>query len=266
MSRAELAGFLRNRRARVHPPRVDDRPRRTPGLRREEVAQRAGMSVEYYTRLEQARGAHPSPRILESLSGALALDPADRQRLFALAGTAPAAPPVVPRTVRPHVADLLHRMPGAAVVVTAASYDVIAWNPLAEALLGHLAVDRNIARRHFLDPRHRSSDTEDFGEVVVARLRAAATRYPADAGLAQLLAELHAGSASFSQLWDADPTRTPGRRTKTVDHPVAGPLQVSCDVLLVPEDDQQVVFVTAVPGSPDERALHRLAHLSPAGV
>jgi hypothetical protein len=217
------------------------------------------MSVEYYTRLEQARGAHPSPRILESLSGALELDPADRQRLFAIAGTSPIAPPVVPRSIRPHVADLLSRMPGAAVVVTAASYDVIGWNPLAEALLGHLDADRNLARRHFLDRRRRVSSADDFGEVAVARLRAAATRYPADAGLARLLAELHAGSASFRELWDADPTRTPGRRTKTVDHPVAGRLQVSCDVLLVPEDDQQVVFVTAVPGSPDERALHRLA-------
>lgn len=256
MSRAELAAFLRDRRARLHP--ADDGPRRTPGLRREEVAVRASMSVEYYTRLEQGRGARPSARILESLSRALELDAADRTRLFALAAAAPTPPATVPRDVGPHVVELLHRIPGTAVIVTAATYDVVASNALADALLGHLGTEPNLARRFFLDGRHWSSDTDGFAEVAVARLRAAATRYPSDRGLTTLLAELHAGSALFRELWAAEPTRTPGHRTKTVDHPVAGRLRVDCDVLLVPEDDQQVVLVTARQGSPDEQALRGL--------
>jgi transcriptional regulator with XRE-family HTH domain len=258
MSRAELAGFLRDRRARLRPDRADDRPRRTPGLRREEVAQRAGMSVEYYTRLEQARGARPSQRVVESLSAALELDRADRTRLFALADAAPAPPRLVPRQVRGHVVELLHRMPATAAIVTAATYDVVAANPLGAALLGHLAEEPNLARRHFLQGRHWSEDADGFGEVAVARLRAAATRYPADPDLARLLRELH-GTARFRQLWAAEPTSTPGHRTKTVEHPVVGRLHVTCDVLLVPEDDQQVVLVTAAPGSRDEEALRSLA-------
>ena len=264
MLKAELAGFLRDRRARLRPPRPDERPRRTPGLRREEVAQRAGMSVEYYTRLEQARGAKPSPRILESLSVALELDRADHDRLFALAATAPAAPRAVPREVRPHVAELLYRMPATAAIVTAATYDVVASNPLAEALLGHLHTEPNLARRYFLHGRHWSSGADGFAEVAVARLRAAATRYPSDPDLARLLRELRAGSALFRELWAADPTHTPGHRTKIVDHPVAGRLHVTCDVLLVPEDDQQVVLITAAPGSLDARALRSLAPATPA--
>lgn len=255
MSKAELAGFLRDRRTRLRPPDQDGRPRRTPGLRREEVAQRASMSVEYYTRLEQARGATPSPRILASLSAALELDRADRTRLFALTAATPAAPRRVPRDVRPHVAELLHRMPATAALVTAATYDVIACNPLAEALLGHLHAEPNLARRLFLHGRHWSSDADGFAEVAVARLRAAATRYPSDPELARLLHELRDGSTLFRELWAADPTCTPGHRIKIVDHPVAGRLQVTCDVLLVPEDDQQVVLITADPGSRDERAL-----------
>lgn len=264
MSKDELAGFLRERRARLRPSIPDDRPRRTPGLRREEVAQRASMSVEYYTRLEQARGANPSPRILESLSAALELDPADRHRLFAVAEATPAAPPAVPRRVRPHVVQLLHRMPSTAAIVTAATYDVIACNPLAEALLGHLDTERNLARRYFLQGRHWSSGADGFAQVAVARLRAAGSRYPADPALARLLRELDAGSALFREVWADDPTLTPGHRIKTVDHPIAGRLRVTCDVLLVPDDDQQVVLITAEPGSPDERALRSLVAPKPA--
>lgn len=263
MSKAELAVFLRDRRARVRPDGSDPRPRRTPGLRREEVAARASMSVDYYTRLEQGRGARPSARILEALGAALELDAADRLRLFALAAAAPTPPRRVPRAVRPHVAALLERMPGTAAIVTAARYDVVAANPLAEALLGHLEVEPNLARRYFLHGRHWSSTDGGFADVAVARLRAAATRYPADPGLADLVAELRAGSDLFRERWAADPTRTPGHRVKTVDHPVAGRFQVTCDVLLVPEDDQQVVLVTAEPGSRDERALRSLVAARP---
>ncbi|HYZ57370.1 MAG TPA: helix-turn-helix transcriptional regulator [Streptosporangiaceae bacterium] len=263
MARDELARFLRDRREGLRPGDVGllaGTRRRTPGLRREEVAGLACMSVDYYVRLEQARGPRPSPRILQALAGALRLVPAERTHLFRLAGVAPEPPLGPPREVRPYVAGLLHRMPETAVVVTAASYDVIAWNPLAEALLGNLRARPNLARRRFLfRDQVLTTGHEEFGEIAVARLRAAAGRYPRDAALAALLAELRAGSAEFSEIWATNPVRAPGHRTKTMTHPELGRLRINCDILTVPDDDQQVVFMTADPATPTARALHHLA-------
>jgi transcriptional regulator with XRE-family HTH domain len=266
MARQELAVFLRDRRQGLRPADVGlpaGSRRRTPGLRREEVAGLAAMSVEYYARLEQARGPRPSPRILDALTGALRLSPAEQAHLFRLAGASPLPPPGPVRQVRPHVAGLLRRLPGTAVVVTDASYDVIAANPLARALLGGLGEEPNLARRRFLGHSSRAtSGAEEFGPIAVARLRAAADRYPRDQRLARLLAELRTGSEEFAAIWDTNPVRAPGHRVKTFAHPEVGPVRVNCDVLVIPEDDQQVVFVTADPGSPSARALR---HLSRAG-
>jgi transcriptional regulator with XRE-family HTH domain len=262
--RHELARFLRGRRELLVPADVGlpgEPSRRTRGLRREEVAELAHMSVDYYARLEQARGPRPSPRILDALTGVFRLTPAERTHLFRLAGTqvTPLAAPV--RTVRPHVAALLERIPDTAAVVTDATYDVIAWNPLAGALFGggDFGARPNLARRRFLGRPMESSSAEEFGYVLVARLRRAADRYPHDPGLARLLAELRAGSEEFGQIWETDPVHAPGHRTKTLTHPDAGRLRVNCDVLTVPHDDQQVVFVTADPGTPSARALRQLA-------
>jgi len=228
--------------------------------RREEVAGLASMSVEYYARLEQARGPRPSGPILDAIASALRLTPAERMHVFQLAGVALPAPQGPSRQVRPYVTSLLERMPDTAAIVTAATYDVLAWNPLAQALMGDLGEKPNLARRRFL---HRdeilTSGHEDFAEIAVARLRAAAARYPRDHRLAALLAELRAGSEEFAGIWDTHPVRVPGHRTKTMVHPQAGPLRVHCDVLPIPEDDQQVVFITADPGSPSARGLRRLA-------
>lgn len=263
MAREELARFLRDRRERARPgdaglptgPR-----RRVVGLRREEVAALACISVDYYVRMEQARGPRPSRPVLKSLADALRLGPAERAHLFRLAGVTPAPPDSPPRHVRPHMAGLLHRMPETAVIVTAASYDVIAWNPLAEALLGNLRAQPNLARRRFLFREEvLTTGHEEFGEIAVARLRAAADRYPRDAALAALLAELRAGSAEFSQIWAANPVHASGHRAKTMIHPELGPLHLNCDILTVPDDDQQVVFMTAEPGTPTARALRHLA-------
>ncbi|MFE2425817.1 helix-turn-helix transcriptional regulator [Streptomyces sp. NPDC059373] len=268
MARPELARFLRDRRENLRPADVGlpaDRRRRTPGLRREEVAVLAHMSVDYYARLEQARGPRPSPRILDALTGALRLTPAERTHLFRLAGTnpTPLAGPV--RRVRPHVVDLLRRMPETGAIVTDATYDVIAWNPLAGALLGgDLGAEPNLARRRFLGVGrpYESSSAEEFTHIVVARLRRAAARYPHDEALGRLLAELRAGSEEFGQIWETDPVHAPGHRIKTLTHPEVGRLRLNCDVLTVPDDDQQVVFITADPGTPSARALR---HLLPAG-
>lgn len=263
MAQAELARFLRDRREDLRPEAVGlpaGPRRRTPGLRREEVAILADMSVDYYVRLEQARGPHPSPRILDSLAGALRLNAAERSHLYRLAGSNPAPPAGPVRAVRPYVADLLLRLPETAAVVTAATYDVIAFNPLAEALLGGLRREPNLARRRFLGlSTYESSSAEEFGPIAVARLRSAADRYPGDRRLAALLAELRANSEEFVSIWASNPVRAPGHRVKTITHATLGPLRVNCDVLTIAEDDQQVVFITADPGSPPARALRRLA-------
>ncbi|GAA4829940.1 helix-turn-helix transcriptional regulator [Saccharopolyspora rosea] len=262
MARAELAEFLRSRRARLDPASIGlpgRGPRRTSGLRREEVALLAHMSVDYYTRLEQARGPRPSPHVLGPLADALRLAPAERAHLFALAG-ASAPPPSSPvRRVRPHIAEMLRRLPDTAAVVTDAAYRVVAFNPLADALLGDLRGEPNLARRHFLRTGIvESSAAESFGRIAAARLRAAHARYSDDADLAHLLAELRARSPEFRELWEAYPVHAPGHRRKVLDHPEVGRIRVNCDVLPVPEDDQQVVFVTADPGSTAARAFRRL--------
>jgi transcriptional regulator with XRE-family HTH domain len=264
MRRTELGRFLRGRREGLRPADVglvagaDGAARRTPGLRREEVAELAHMSVDYYTRLEQARGPRPSARILDALTDALRLTPAERDHLFRLAGTGVTPPAGPVRGVRPHVAALLDRLPGTGAIVTDAGYDVIAFNPLAEALLGSgLRAERNLARRRFLGTGrpYDNSGAEEFGTIVVSRLRRSADRYPHDADLAALLAELRDGSEEFRRIWDTAPVHAPGHRTKVITHPELGPLRLNCDVLAVPEDDQQVVLITAEPGSSAARAL-----------
>ncbi|WP_037915004.1 helix-turn-helix transcriptional regulator [Actinacidiphila yeochonensis] len=267
MPRQELARFLRERREGMRPAESGLPPggrRRTPGLRREEVAGLAHLSVEHYARLEQARGPRPSARVLAGLAGALRLDAAERAHLFRLAGVVPPPPPGPPRQVRPYVADLLRRLPWTGAVVTDAAYDVVAYNQLAEALLGGLARHPNLARRRFLggggrQTREPADDAEEFGGYAVARLRTSVERYPDDPRLAGLVAELRSGSGEFASLWEARPVRAPGHRVKTLDHPGVGPLRVECDVLPLPEDDQQVVFITAERGSAAERAFRRLA-------
>lgn len=205
----------------------------------------AHISVEYYVRLEQARGPHPSPRILDGVAQALQLAPADRAHLFRLAETVPPVPAGPVRTVRPHVLGLLERMPETAAIVTDATYDVLAWNPLADKLLGGIARERNTARRRFLGrPFLDSTGWEETGHIVAARLRAAADRYPQDLGLQRLLADLRAGSAEFVRIWETHPVHAPGHRTKTIVHPEWGRLTINCDVLTIPEDDQQIVFIT----------------------
>jgi transcriptional regulator with XRE-family HTH domain len=269
MARQELARFLRDRREALRPAEVGlpaGSRRRTPGLRREEVAGLANISVEYYARLEQARGPRPSPPVLDGVADALRLAAAERAHMFRLAGVALSAPPGPPRRVRPHVASLLERMPDTAAIVTAASYDVIAWNPLAQALMGDLHSRPNLARRLFLDREEvLRTGHEDFAEIAVARLRAAADRYPRDRRLAALLAELRVGSEEFASIWDTHPVRVPGHRTKTMVHPQLGPLRVHCDVLPISDDDQQVVFITADPDSSSARDLRRLAAALTAG-
>lgn len=262
MTRRELAGFLRDRRERLRPADVGIRPgrgRRTPGLRREEVAECANVSVDYYVRLEQARGPRPSAAILGAVADALRLSDAERGHLFRLAEIAPEPPAAPVRCVSPYVAGLMRRLPDAGAVVQDACYDVIFYNPLAEALLGDLADEPNLARRRFLGDgfAREIRGGQEFGTIAVARLRNAAARYPHDPRLNDLFTELHAGSDEFAGLWRSHPVHTPGHRRKVLAHPEVGDVRVNCDAIPLP-DDQQLVFITADPGSRAERAFQHL--------
>ncbi|MEV0124232.1 helix-turn-helix transcriptional regulator [Streptomyces sp. NPDC050703] len=268
MNRQELAGFLRGRRERIRPADVGlpaGPRRRTPGLRREEVAQLAFISTEYYTRLEQARAPHPSREVLAQLARALRLSDAERDHLHHLAGTPPAPPPGPSREVRQSIVDLLNRLPDAAAVVVSATYEVIAWNPLAAALLEDFSAlprrDRNLVRRHFLagSPLYGASDADTFARNAAQHLRAVAARYPADPEVTSLVADLLAGSEEFACLWAAHEVAARPVLCRTFDHPQVGPIAVHCDVLDIKDSDQRVFLYTATPGTPAAEALRLLS-------
>ena len=272
MDRRELADFLRSRRERITPADVGlpaGPRRRTPGLRREEVAQLAYISTEYYTRLEQARAPRPSLEVLAQVARALRLSDAERDHLHHLAGTPQGPPPGPSREVRQSIVDLLHRLPQAAAIVISATYEVIAWNDLAAALMEDFSAlsrrDRNLVRRAFLGPHPEGrrlygvSDGEEFALSSVQRLRAASARYPDDRELTGLVAELLDGSEEFARLWAAHDVESRPTLCKTFDHPVVGPVAVNCDVLDIADRDQHVVIYTATPGSPSEEALRLLS-------
>ncbi|KAA6221299.1 XRE family transcriptional regulator [Streptomyces albofaciens JCM 4342] len=270
--RQELGGFLRSRRERITPADVGlpaGTRRRTPGLRREEVAQLAYISTEYYTRLEQARAPHPSREVLAQLARALRLSDAERDHLHHLAGTPPGPPPGPSREVRQSIVDLLKRLPEAAAIVLSATYEVIAWNDLAAALMEDFSAlprrDRNLLRRAFLGPHQDGrrlygvSDADEFARTAARHLRAAAARYPDSPEVTGLVDELLAGSEEFARLWAAHDVAARPTLCKTFEHPLVGPVSVSCDVLDIADRDQRVAIYTAAPGSPSEEALRLLA-------
>ncbi|MFK0292742.1 helix-turn-helix transcriptional regulator [Streptomyces sp. NPDC090442] len=270
--RRELGDFLRSRRERITPADVGlpaGTRRRTPGLRREEVAQLAFISTEYYARLEQARAPHPSREVLAQLARALRLSDAERDHLHHLAGAPPGPPPGPSREVRQSIVDLLQRLPEAAAIVMSATYEVIAWNNLAAALMEDFSAlsrrDRNLIRRAFLGPHRHGrrlygvSDADEFARTSAQHLRAAAARYPNHPEVTGLVEELLAGSPEFARLWAAHDVTARPTLCKTFEHPLVGPVAVSCDVLDIADRDQQVVIYTAAPGSPSAEALRLLS-------
>ncbi|MGM9335564.1 helix-turn-helix transcriptional regulator [Streptomyces murinus] len=272
MDRAELGAFLRSRRERIGPADVGlplGPRRRTPGLRREEVAALAFISTEYYARLEQARAPRPSREVLAGLTRALRLTDAERDHLHQLAGAPPSPAPGPPREVRQSILDLVHRLPGAAAFVTSATLEVLAWNDLAAALMEDFSAlpcrDRNLARRAFLGPRTEGrrlygvSDAAAFERHAARRLRTAAVRYPDDPEVSALIRELLDSSEEFARLWAAREVDGEPTVRKTFRHPLVGPVTVNCDALELTDRDQQVVIYTAVPGSSSDQALRLLS-------
>jgi transcriptional regulator with XRE-family HTH domain len=267
--RAELAAFLRRRRARVQPADVGleaGQRRRTPGLRRQEVAQLAGMSVDYYIRLEQGRGPRPSRQMLAAISRALRLSHDEGAYLHHLAGETPGPPPGPVRDVRPGVLHLLGRLDDTPAIVCDAKYDVLAWNPMAAALIGDFSAlppgERNVVWRFFTDPdvrgRHDADGARRFARESVADLRAASARYPGDSGVRRLVGRLQAASPEFRDLWAEQDVQVRRSAHKRLRHPVVGWLDLDCEALHDPDRDQWVVLYTAPPGTPSHEALRLL--------
>jgi transcriptional regulator with XRE-family HTH domain len=270
MNRDDLAAFLRTRRDRLRPADVglpDGARRRTPGLRRQEVAQLAGMSVDYYIRLEQARGPSPSRQILAALARALVLTAGEREYLYRLAGESlpPALAPS--REVSPGIRSLLDGMPGTPAYVVDAKYDVLAWNELATYFIGDLSrypePDWNMIRWMFRaqpgDGPWSDAESLRFARSIVADLRAGYARYPADPGLRDLVTELLALSPHFARMWAEHEVESQRPLIKRFTHPMAGPLEFECQVLHIGATGQRLIVYCAAPGSATERGFQRLA-------
>lgn len=243
--------------------------RRAAGLRREELAMLAGISVDYITRLEQGRSAKPSEQVVEALGRALRLSGPEREQLFHAAGLVPPGRGTVPAFVPASVQRMLDRLSGTPVAVFDAAWTLLLANPLYTALMGEChGKERNAVWRTFLGAdtgrvRHTSRTKATLEVAQVARLRATAARYPADRRLRALIAELRTGSERFAQLWDARAVGEHDGSRKTVDHPQLGVLTLDCDVLSVESSDLRVMVYTAEPGSQDAE---RLALLSVLGT
>ncbi|MCQ9130614.1 MULTISPECIES: helix-turn-helix transcriptional regulator [Streptomyces] len=274
MNRTELADFLRRERARLAPSDVGLVPgarRRTPGLRREEVAQLAGMSVDYYTRLEQCRGPRPSRQMLAALARALRLTDVERDHLFHLAGEEPPRHGRSSRHVAPGLLLILDRLDDTPAQVVTDCGEVLAQNAMARALtldvMSRPRRERNLLRRYFLDREARGlfppEDREEHARVHVANLRAVTAARPGDPEPAALVAELRAGSEEFARLWDEHEVSLRHRATKRFLHPVVGLLELDCEVLLSHEHHQLLVIHTARPGT---EAHARLALLRVVGL
>ncbi|MEV7340608.1 helix-turn-helix transcriptional regulator [Streptomyces sp. NPDC093544] len=230
--------------------------RRAEGLRREELALLAGISVDYVTRLEQGRAANPSEQVVEALCRALRLSGAEREHLFHVAGLVPPGKGTVPAYITPSVQRMLDRLTGTPVAVSDAAWTLLLANPLYVALMGEYhGNDRNAVWRNFLGSgnrvRHTPEALRTLEATQVAELRATANRYPADQRLRQLLTELRTNSARFAELWDSGAVGRPEASRKTIDHPQVGPLTLDCDVLTVAGSDLRIMIYTAEPGTED---------------
>ena len=269
----EIREFLASRRARLGPEQAGlplyGANRRVPGLRREEVAMLAGVSVDYYTRLERGNLRGTSEAVLDGLAGALQLDEAERTHLFDLARAANAAPRTRrrpgPQRVRPGVQRMLDAMTGAPAWVRNGRMDFLAGNRLGYALYSEMFTDpvrpANNARFVFLNPRSMEFfvDWERAANDIVAILRAEAGRNPYDRALTDLIGELSTRSETFRTRWAAHDVRFHRTGRKQLHHPVVGDLDLSFEAMELPGEDLTVLAYTAEPGSPSQDALNLLA-------
>ncbi|MFI9045372.1 helix-turn-helix transcriptional regulator [Streptomyces sp. NPDC053427] len=274
---AELGHFLRTRRARLQPEDVGlaayGARRRVPGLRREELAQLAGVSVAYYTRLEQGQSHNASEGVLEALARALRLTGDERAHLLDLARPTPnrRRPAVRHDKIRPGLRQLLSALDGVPAVAVGPRFEVLAWNRLGHALIaGHLDFDSpgrpqdrpNAQRLLFLDPHTRELYPDRDTEIrrAVSSLRVAAGQYPDDPQLTELIGELSMKSTEFATLWSRHGVRNCTFGTKLFHHPLVGDMELDFEMMRTPDGSGQgVLMYTAADGSPSEAALRLLA-------
>ncbi|MFD5140602.1 helix-turn-helix transcriptional regulator [Streptomyces sp. NPDC058378] len=271
---SEIREFLRTRRARITPEQAGltphAGPRRVPGLRREEVAQLAGVSVDYYIRLERGRTQGVSEAVLDAVARALHLDDTERAHLFDLAQSTTTARarrtrPLAPQRVRPALYRALDALSVPA-VVQGRRLDVLAANPLGYALFTDFAArphrDRNFARFVFLDQAALSlyTDWERVARDTVAALRLYAGRHGDDPQLTELIGELSLHSDTFRRLWADHDVHAHTTGTKRLHHPLVGDLTLDYVVLAAEDDpEQSLAIYTPEPSSPSAEALGILA-------
>lgn len=271
---SEFATVLRAWRDRVTPQQVGmpaGSGRRTSGLRREELAALAGVSVDYIVRLEQGRATNPSAQTLTALARALRLDDEERTHLFRVAGAPIPSARVAPRHIPPGVQRVVDRLADSPVAVMTAAWDTVLWNPLWAALFGDpsalTANERNVAWRYFTqgpgDIEFAEGHSDAFTSDLASDLRRAAGLYPDDARIAELVRALRRESPLFAEAWESASVAAHTSSRKTVHSPVVGPIALDCDVLGAPGADLRIVVYTAEPGS---EAAEKLALLRVAGV
>lgn len=257
--RRELAEFLRSRRARLSPADVQlpaAGRRRAAGLRREEVAWLAGISADYYARLEQARVARPSATILAALARTLDLSDDERAYLFRIVGISGSPPATLCREVAPGILRLLQRLTNIPAHVLDATYEVLASNPLGQAVMfGAFAAppaERNGVRAIFTsrNPRVHPADWEEVARATVADLRATAARYPDDPGVHALVDELLATSPEFARFWSDHEVAVRESGHYRILHPDVGLLDLDYEMLHLHDRDQRLMLYSAEPGSP----------------
>ncbi|WAZ26241.1 helix-turn-helix transcriptional regulator [Streptomyces cinnabarinus] len=270
---SEISGFLHSRRANVSPEQAglpsDGRVRRVPGLRRDEVARLAGVSTEYYTRLEQGRARNPSTEVVDAVARVLRLDETEREHLTDLlaSGARPARrAPARAQRVRPGLHLMLETLNHVPAFILGRRTDVLASNQLARAVLTDFdalpATHRNLARYYLLDPvaRERVGDWERIAAETVAILRFEAGRYPHDRQLADLVGELTLQCPEFTTWWNDHRVLRRTHGAKHYHHPLVADLHFSYESFQAPGDAEQTLCVYNVePGSETAEALQVLA-------
>ncbi len=261
----DLGALLRTWRDRLSPADVGFRTgdsRRAAGLRREELASLAGLSVDYVVRLEQGRARRPSDQVAAALARALQLSDAERDHLFVVAGLLPPSPGEVPSHIPPGVARLVARLGEIPLAVFTASWDLLTWSVLWSALLGEPvrpATGRpNLLRAHFagtgLDARETrlvssSGGADVFEASLVADLRRVRGRYPGDREVRALVEDLLASSDRFRDLWGSGTVGEQQSEQKVVRSDLVGDVELDCDVFTVAGTDLRIVAYTAASGS-----------------
>jgi transcriptional regulator with XRE-family HTH domain len=265
----EFGRTVRHWRDRVTPTAVGvpvGGRRRAVGLRREELAALAGISVNYLTRLEQGQATSPSAQVVEALARALRVSNAERDLLFRLAGHAAPGLGVVSSRITPSVQRLLDRLAHTPVAVYDATWTLLIANAPYDALMGQTTswrgVERNSVWRNLIGPGtrvvHTPEEKAEFEALLVADLRLTAARYPDDQRLKRLTRDLAARSPRFAELWKSgtpEPHQDFGRR-KVVDHPAVGPITLDCDTVIVAADDLRIMIYTAEPETADAERLN----------